>query len=103
MQIIDPGVAYANYSVFNDGLASGVYVNRSSGSAQPRLQLCCGQGGRVFPDFTSEKGRDWWHKQLAQYMARLPLDGCVDLDMNEAWLVLRRLLPCGPSGQAVAC
>ena len=49
---------------------------------QLRSLTYCGQGGTVFPDFTGENGRDWWHKQLAQYMARVPLDG-VWLDMNE--------------------
>jgi alpha-glucosidase (family GH31 glycosyl hydrolase) len=80
IQIVDPGVAYANYSVFNDGLAKGVYVNES-GTQNPLINIVW-PGWTVFPDFTGEKATLWWIDQVKQYHDRIPVDG-IWLDMNE--------------------
>ena len=80
VQLIDPGVAYSNYSVYNDGARKNVFVRRN-GSKDPIVNVVW-PGWTVFPDFTSEVTTQWWHDQLSAYMKRIPLDG-VWLDMNE--------------------
>jgi alpha-glucosidase len=79
VQIIDPGVAFTNYSVFNSGQQNGVYVNTSVGSP---LVNAVWPGWTVFPDFTSDRVGDWWKDQLRTYRQQIPIDG-VWLDMNE--------------------
>lgn len=81
IQITDPGVARAaDYGVYTSGVAAGVYVNRSD-DGQPLINAVW-PGWTVFPDFTADKAAAWWAAQIAQYRAKVPIDG-MWLDMNE--------------------
>eukprot|EP00672_Neobodo_designis_P020923 CAMPEP_0174830724 /NCGR_PEP_ID=MMETSP1114-20130205/2682_1 /TAXON_ID=312471 /ORGANISM="Neobodo designis, Strain CCAP 1951/1" /LENGTH=936 /DNA_ID=CAMNT_0016064527 /DNA_START=106 /DNA_END=2916 /DNA_ORIENTATION=+ len=83
VQIIDPGVAQAlNYSTYDSGIQSNVYVTQRDGTT-PLVNVVW-PGWTVFPDFTSDRVGDWWKGQMVEYMQtkNIDLDG-VWLDMNE--------------------
>lgn len=80
VQIVDPGVAQANYSVWRNGTANDVWVKMSDNTSA--LVNVVWPGWTVFPDFTAEHARNWWGSQMANYLKSVPLDG-IWLDMNE--------------------
>jgi alpha-glucosidase len=80
VQILDCGVAQAPYSVYESGLKEGVYINMSDGKTP--LTNVVWPGWTVFPDFTADRVGDWWHRQIRDYLAKIPVDGFW-LDMNE--------------------
>jgi alpha-glucosidase len=63
--IVDPGVkAEKGYGVYERGMQEDVFVKYPDGTPYT------GQvwpGWCHFPDFTSAKGRDWWHRELRTY------------------------------------
>src|ERR1019366_6155899 len=63
--IIDPGVkAEKGYWVYDQGIAGNYFLKRKSG------ELYIGEiwpGKSAFPDFTSEKTRDWWGSLFAGF------------------------------------
>jgi len=77
--IVDPGIKVEkDYPAFESGTTAGIFLKYSDGLPYT------GQvwpGWVHFPDFTSPKGRDWWHEQVRQYTDA----GVVGLwnDMNE--------------------
>ncbi|MDT3403675.1 glycoside hydrolase family 31 protein [Mucilaginibacter terrae] len=77
--IVDPGVkTEAGYPVYEDGVKNNVFIKYSdstnyTGQVWP--------GWCHFPDFTSDKGRSWWHGQVKKY-ADVGVDGIWN-DMNE--------------------
>jgi alpha-glucosidase len=92
VQIIDPGVAQANYSVYFSGLRQGVYVNTSDGKS-PLVNVVW-PGWTVFPDFTSDRVGSWWQQELATYLQTIAIDG-VWLDMNELGTFCNGACPVG--------
>ena len=78
VQIVDPGVAQQNYSVYLSGLANDAFVKIFGKT----LINVVWPGWTAFPDFTNESAALWWGQQLEGYLSRIPLDG-VWLDMNE--------------------
>lgn len=78
VQIVDPGVAQANYSVYLSGLANDAFIKIFD---EPLINVVW-PGWTAYPDFTKESAALWWGTQLSDYLNRIPLDG-VWLDMNE--------------------
>lgn len=78
VQITDPfiGISKDNpvhKDVFLSGLDEGIYINRTDGM---RPLVATGwPGWTTFVDFTAEKARQWWGKQVWQYRQRIPMSG----------------------------
>lgn len=77
--IVDPGIKVEKgYAAYESGLQSGIFIKYTDG------QPYTGQvwpGWCHFPDFTSDKGREWWKGQLENY-TRAGVSGLWN-DMNE--------------------
>ncbi|WP_160712201.1 TIM-barrel domain-containing protein [Chitinophaga solisilvae] len=77
--IVDPGIkAEAGYAAYESGRKENIFIKYSDG------QNYTGQvwpGWCHFPDFTSEKGRQWWRGQIKSYI-REGVSGIWN-DMNE--------------------
>ncbi|MCX7884520.1 MAG: glycoside hydrolase family 31 protein [Caloramator sp.] len=77
--ILDPGVKIEEeYSTYLNGLKEDCYVKKSDG------ELYVGEvwaGKSVFPDFSNYKAREWWKKELKDFIS-LGIDGIWN-DMNE--------------------
>src|SRR6202012_204849 len=77
--IVDPGIKVEKgAAAYEDGLQKGVYIKYPdtkpySGAVWP--------GWYNFTDFTSQKGRDWWHSQV-KFFAESGVNGIWN-DMNE--------------------
>ncbi|GHA55315.1 glycoside hydrolase family 31 protein [Pontibacter akesuensis] len=77
--IVDPGIKVEKgYGAYERGLKDDIFLKypdgvNYSGQVWP--------GWTHFPDFTSEKGREWWKKEL-KYFAETGVDGFWN-DMNE--------------------
>ncbi len=77
--IVDPGIKVEKgYGAYERGLTDNIFLKYPDG------QPYTGQvwpGWCHFPDFTSEKGRNWWKKEIGSYAA----DGVSGIwnDMNE--------------------
>lgn len=77
--ILDPGIATKpGYGTYERGLEEDVFVKYPDGSP---YEASVWPGNSHFTDFTSEKGRDWWTKELKFY-TDLGLEGFWN-DMNE--------------------
>lgn len=77
--IVDPGVkAEKGYGAYERGLASDIFIKYPDGANYTGEVW---PGWCHFPDFTSEKGRDWWRKELRTY-AQAGVAGIWN-DMNE--------------------
>lgn len=77
--IFDPGVKVdPDYRAYRTGLKSRVFCKNPAGS--PYVGFVW-PGATVFPDFSIERGRNWWAKQVAE-AAGLGITGCW-LDMND--------------------
>ena len=77
--IVDPGIKVEKGAkAYEDGLKNDVYIKYSDG--QPYTGEVW-PGWCNFPDFTGEKGRDWWHKQV-KFFADAGVSGIWN-DMNE--------------------
>lgn len=77
--IVDPGIKIEKgYKTYEDGLKNDIFVKYPDGT---------NYSGKVwpgwcnFPDFTSEKGRNWWGEQFTGYV-KDGIDGFWN-DMNE--------------------
>ncbi len=77
--ILDPGVKReAGYRVYDDGLQKGVFCKNAEG--KPFVGLVW-PGETAFPDFTIDKGREWWAAYVADF--RKEGFGATWLDMND--------------------
>jgi len=77
--IVDPGIKVEKGAkAYEDGLSKDVYIKYPDG--QPYTGEVW-PGWCNFPDFTSVKGRDWWHKQV-KFFADAGVSGIWN-DMNE--------------------
>lgn len=78
--ILDPGVKVdEEYGVYQRGLANNHFTTKQDGS------LFVGQvwpGDSAFPDFSNERTRTWWKKELKEFIKTYELDGIWN-DMNE--------------------
>ncbi len=77
--ILDPGLKEEpGYSAYDQGMAGNHFLHHKDG------KIYSGQiwpGAAVFPDFTSEKARDWWASVAANF-AKNGFNGFLN-DMNE--------------------
>lgn len=77
--IVDPGIKVEKGApAYEDGLKKDVYIKYPDGKAYTGEVW---PGWCNFPDFTSVKGRDWWHKQV-NFFAVSGVTGIWN-DMNE--------------------
>lgn len=77
--IVDPGIKVEKgYAAYEDGANQDVFIKYPDGSAYTAQVW---PGWCNFPDFTSEKGRDWW-KEKVKILASAGVDGIWN-DMNE--------------------
>jgi alpha-glucosidase len=81
--MVDPAVAYSNYTPFNDGVEDSVFLTNSDGSV---YQGVVWPGVAAFPDWFAPKTQDYWNEQFASFF---DADKGVDIDalwidMNEA-------------------
>ncbi len=77
--IVDPGIKVApGAPAYESGLKSDVYIKYPDG--QPYVGAVW-PGWCNFNDFTSQKGRDWWHSQV-KFFAESGVSGIWN-DMNE--------------------
>ena len=77
--IVDPGIKVENgYPAYEDGTQKDVFIKYPDG--QP-FTAEVWPGWCNFPDFTSEKGRDWWEEKV-KFLANTGVDGIWN-DMNE--------------------
>jgi len=77
--IVDPGIKIEKGApAYESGLKDDVYIKYPDG--QP-YSGAVWPGWCNFPDFTSVKGRDWWHKQV-KFFAESGVSGIWN-DMNE--------------------
>jgi alpha-glucosidase len=77
--IVDPGVKVEKgYGVYERGLKDDVFIKYPDGSPYTGEVW---PGWCHFPDFTSEKGRDWWRREVRTY-AQAGVSGIWN-DMNE--------------------
>ena len=77
--IIDPGVKREEgYSVYDDGLKSGVFCQGVTG--KPYVGLVW-PGETVFPDFMKESARTWWTRYAREF--RASGFGAAWVDMND--------------------
>lgn len=77
--IIDPGVKYEpGYDVYDDGHKEGIFCQTSEGEEFIGLVW---PGETVFPDFTREKGRNWW-SNYAKNFRKSGFSACW-VDMND--------------------
>lgn len=78
--IVDPGVKReGGYRVYDAGRRRGVFCQTGHGR---EFVGNVWPGETVFPDFTQERARDWWARELADWMKASALDGAW-LDMND--------------------
>ncbi|MBR9760352.1 DUF4968 domain-containing protein [bacterium] len=78
--IIDPGIKIdPEYHVYQSGIESDVFCRRMDG---PLLKGSVWPGPCHFPDFTSEKARDWWADLFPPFIEESGLAG-IWTDMNE--------------------
>lgn len=78
--IIDPGIKIdPEYFVYQSGIESDVFCRRMDG---PLLKGNVWPGPCHFPDFTSERVRDWWADLFPPFMEESGLAG-IWTDMNE--------------------
>ncbi|WP_428329880.1 glycoside hydrolase family 31 protein [Mucilaginibacter sp.] len=77
--IVDPGIKVEKGApAYESGLKEGIYIKYPDG--QPYTGEVW-PGWCNFPDFTSVKGREWWHKQV-DFFAKSGVSGIWN-DMNE--------------------
>lgn len=77
--IVDPGIKVEkDYPAYEDGKAKDIFIKYPDGSPYTAEVW---PGWCNFPDFTSEKGRDWW-VQKVKFLAATGVDGIWN-DMNE--------------------
>lgn len=99
--MVDPAVAYQDYSAFNNGVDAGAFLKVGNGSVykggvtvtnleqQLRLTINLGvvwPGITAFPDWFDPKTQDYWNHEFASFfdnMTGIDIDG-LWIDMNEA-------------------
>ena len=79
--MIDPGIKYeSGYSIFDSGTQGDHWIRLNDHSKKPAIGKVW-PGKTVFPNFLSEKTRNWWADLFQEYMAN-GIDGVWN-DMNE--------------------
>lgn len=77
--IVDPGIKVEKgYPAYEDGIAKDVFIKYPDGNPYTAEVW---PGWCNFPDFTSQKGRDWWADKV-RFLAGTGVDGIWN-DMNE--------------------
>lgn len=81
--MVDPAVAYQNYSAYNNGNSPDIFMKRADGS---NFEGVVWPGPTVFPDWFHPDTQDYWNNEFATFFS--PETG-VDIsglwiDMNEA-------------------
>ncbi|THV67466.1 alpha-glucosidase [Aureobasidium pullulans] len=81
--MVDPAVAYYNYSAFNNGVEAGAFLKRSNGSI---YQGVVWPGVTAFPDWFASGTQEYWDNEFTTFF---DADTGVDIDalwidMNEA-------------------
>lgn len=81
--MVDPAVAYQNYTAFNNGVEESAFMTHSNGSV---YQGVVWPGVAAFPDWFAPNTQSYWNNQFSTFFS--PEDG-VDIDalwidMNEA-------------------
>eukprot|EP01125_Pyxidicula_operculata_P004663 TRINITY_DN1751_c0_g3_i1.p1 TRINITY_DN1751_c0_g3~~TRINITY_DN1751_c0_g3_i1.p1 ORF type:complete len:967 (-),score=192.43 TRINITY_DN1751_c0_g3_i1:131-3031(-) len=81
--IVDPGVKIGEpqgtYTPYEDGNQMNVWIKASNGNATVNTVW---PGETVFPDFLHPSIKQYWKKQMSEFLTKVPLDG-IWLDMNE--------------------
>lgn len=78
--ILDPGIRVGeDVPVYQDGKAADIFIKYPDGTEYNGVVW---PGMSAFPDFSSEKGREWWAKQVASFLTQIPFAGIWN-DMNE--------------------
>ncbi|KAF6218041.1 hypothetical protein HO133_006453 [Letharia lupina] len=83
IMMVDPAVAYQNYSAFENGESAGIFLKNSDGSI---YQGVVWPGITAFPDWFNPATQGYWNGEFSSFFS--PTDG-VDIDalwidMNEA-------------------
>ncbi len=98
--ITDPGISNTqppgSYPPFDEGTASGVWINNSAGA--PWVGGVW-PGATVFADFWGPSAYAWWRDQIATFHGVVPFDG-LWIDMNEVSVITQEV-QCG-TGPLVA-
>ena len=77
--ILDPGIkTEEGYETYQRGIEEDIFIKYPDGT---RYEACVWPGNSHFTDFTSNKGRNWWAKEL-EFYTDLGLEGFWN-DMNE--------------------
>ena len=88
--IIDPGIKKEpGYFVYDQGIKNHYFVKKKNGSLYEAIVW---PGKSVFPDFFSNRVREWW-QNLVQEFLKIEIDG-IWCDMNEpSTFDVRRTMP----------
>jgi len=83
IMMVDPAVAYQNYSAFNEGVSADAFLKRANGSV---YQGVVWPGVTAFPDWFHPNTQGYWNEQFNTFFNA---DSGVDIDalwidMNEA-------------------
>ncbi|GAB7347561.1 hypothetical protein MBLNU459_g4451t1 [Dothideomycetes sp. NU459] len=81
--MVDPAVAYYNYSAFDNGVADGAFLSRPNGSI---YQGVVWPGVTAFPDWFANGTQNYWNNEFSTFFSA---ESGVDIDalwidMNEA-------------------
>nr|WCZ58780.1 lysosomal alpha-glucosidase [Seculamonas ecuadoriensis] len=79
--ILDPGIkAEPGYAAYDRGLQQNAFI-KDAATMKPILNMVW-PGITAFPDFHSEKGRNYWKSEITTLLKQVPIDG-LWIDMNE--------------------
>lgn len=76
--MVDPAVAYKDYSPFNAGAKAGAFLKNSNGSV---YQGVVWPGLAAFPDWFDAKTQDYWTQQFAEFF-----DAKSGVDIDQLWI-----------------
>ncbi|KAL9118812.1 MAG: hypothetical protein Q9187_004633 [Circinaria calcarea] len=80
--MVDPAVAYQNYSAFNNGVSAGAFLKNNDGSI---FQGVVWPGITAFPDWFAPVTQEYWNNEFSTFFSRengIDIDG-LWIDMNE--------------------
>ena len=72
--MVDPSVAYADYSPFRNGVKDGVFLTNSDGSIYKGVTW---PGVSVFPDWFAPKVQEYWNSLFSSFFDK---DKGIDID-----------------------
>ncbi|KAI4755607.1 alpha-glucosidase [Aureobasidium sp. EXF-3400] len=82
--MVDPAVAYYNYSAFNNGVEANAFLKRSNGSI---YQGVVWPGVTAFPDWFASGTQEFWNNEFTTFFnadTGVDIDALWIVDMNEA-------------------